>query len=36
MTFVFIAIGVVSFIAIAARFARTALSKEPAASRVRQ
>ncbi|OQC28831.1 MAG: hypothetical protein BWX71_00618 [Deltaproteobacteria bacterium ADurb.Bin072] len=35
MTFVFIGIGAVSFIAIAARFAARATSKEPAASRVK-
>ena len=35
MTFVFIGIGAVSFIAIAARFAARATSKAPAASRVK-
>jgi hypothetical protein len=35
MTFVFIAIGVVTFIGIAARFAMRMTVKEPAASRVK-
>lgn len=35
MTFVFVGIGAVSFIAIAARFAARVTSKEPAASRVK-
>ena len=35
MTFVFIGIGAVSFIAIAARFASKVSSKEPEASRVK-